>query len=162
VSFIVVPPDNDTARQPDIYRRPEVIHGIRNLVQNAVDFAIDRVLIEVSWTADTVLIQIKDDGPGFPSSVLGRIGDPFVRRRRNEVTRAQRPGYEGMGLGLFIAKTLLERSGAKLRFGNGAARALSDKRGGAIVSLEWPRSAIEAKVETARGALGDNTPITGT
>ncbi|MCF2871503.1 ActS/PrrB/RegB family redox-sensitive histidine kinase [Octadecabacter sp. G9-8] len=160
VTFSILPADEGAPRQPDIYRRPEVIHGIRNLVQNAVDFAMDRVLIEVSWTADNILIQIKDDGPGFPSSVLGRIGDPFVRRRRNDVTRAQRPGYEGMGLGLFIAKTLLERSGAKLQFANGAARALSDKRGGAIVSVEWPRSVIEAKVEKARGALGDNTPIT--
>ena len=160
VQFVVLPPDGSTARQPDIYRRPAVIHGIRNLVQNAVDFSIERVLIEVSWTDDIIAIQIKDDGQGFPSSVLGRIGDPFVRRRRTEVTRAQRPGYEGMGLGLFIAKTLLERSGAKLSFANGAARALSNKRGGAIVRLEWPRSAIEAKVETARGALGDNTQLT--
>lgn len=162
VTFVIVPPTENGVRQPDIYRRPEVIHGIRNLVQNAVDFASERVLIEVRWTADSISVHIKDDGPGFPSSVLGRIGDPFVRRRRNEVTRAQRPGYEGMGLGLFIAKTLLERSGAKLEFGNGAARALSDKRGGAIVRLEWPRTAIEAKVEKARGALGDNTPITAT
>jgi two-component system sensor histidine kinase RegB len=160
VQFVVLPPDGSTARQPDIYRRPAVIHGIRNLVQNAVDFSTERVLIEVSWTDDIIAIQIKDDGQGFPSSVLGRIGDPFVRRRRTEVTRAQRPGYEGMGLGLFIAKTLLERSGAKLSFANGAARALSNKRGGAIVRLEWPRSAIEAKVETARGALGDNTQLT--
>lgn len=160
VNFDIMQPDHGSGRQPDIFRRPEVIHGIRNLVQNAVDFANDRVLIEVSWTDDTIAIRINDDGPGFPTSVLGRIGEPFMRRRRHEITPAQRPGYEGMGLGLFIAKTLLERSGAKLRFANGGARALSGHRGGAIVSLEWPRSTIEAKAETARGALGDNTPIT--
>jgi len=64
-----------------------------------------------------------------------------------------------MGLGLFIAKTLLERSGANLTFANGGARALSGGRGGAIVSVQWPRSSIEANAEDTRGALGDNTPI---
>jgi len=150
-----------TERQPDILRRPEVIHGVRNLVQNAVDFAQSRVLIDVNWTADVIRIRINDDGPGFPPSILGRIGDPFVRERSNDNLDTQRPDYEGMGLGLFIAKTLLERSGAKLLFMNGAAKSLSGKSGGALVSLEWPRSSIEAKEETTRGALGQNTPITG-
>lgn len=159
VEFKIMQPE-DGGRQPDIFRRPEVIHGLRNLVQNAVDFAQTRVLVDISWTVDTVKIRINDDGPGFPSSILGRIGDPFVRERPNDTTSTQRPGYEGMGLGLFIAKTLLERSGAKLQFLNGAAKALWGKKGGALVSLEWPRSVIEAKAETARGALGHNTPIT--
>lgn len=160
VRLEVLPPEDNVLRQPDIYRRPEVIHGLRNLIQNAVDFAETVVSIEVSWTPDTVNVRISDDGPGFPQSVLGRIGDPFVRRRRANETKKQRPGYEGMGLGLFIAKTLLERSGATLTFANGGARALSNKRGGAIVSVAWPRHAIEAKTETSRGALGANTPIT--
>ena len=151
------PGDN---RQPDIFRRPEVIHGLRNLVQNAVDFATTQVLITVNWSDDVISISINDDGPGFPSSVLGRIGDPFVRHRRSETGGEQRPGYEGMGLGLFIAKTLLERSGAKLQFANGAARAISGQSGGAIVRVELPRETIEAMPETARGALGENTPIT--
>lgn len=160
VTFEIMQPPTGTERQPDIFRRPEVIHGLRNLVQNAVDFAQNRVLVEVSWTDETITIRINDDGPGFPASVLGRIGDPFVRRRRSEVTQSQRPGYEGMGLGLFIAKTLLERSGASLQFSNGSARAFPDARGGALVTLTWPRAVIEAKAETARGALGDNVPIT--
>ena len=137
-----------------------MVHGLRNLIQNAVDFAASRVLIDIAWTETDISIRITDDGPGFPASVLGRIGDPFVRRRRLELTRDARPGYEGMGLGLFIAKTLLERSGATLGFANGGAQALSGHPGGAIVSVEWPRSAIEANVETARGALGENTLIT--
>ena len=64
-------------------------------------------------------VAIGDDGPGYPPDLIGRIGDPFVRRRA--AAPGERPGYEGMGLGLFIAKTLLERSGARLRFGNGDA-----------------------------------------
>jgi two-component system sensor histidine kinase RegB len=158
VGFEVLPPDDSGVRQPDIFRRPEVIHGIRNLVQNAVDFASKMVLVEISWSEDVVSIRINDDGPGFSQSVLGRIGDPFVRKRRSD-GGGRRPGYEGMGLGLFIAKTLLERSGATLTFANGGGRAFSNKRGGAIVSVEWPRSGIEATAETARGALGENTPI---
>lgn len=160
VEFQILKPDTGGIRQPDIYRRPEVIHGIRNLVQNAVDFATSVVLVELSWSDDVISVRINDDGPGFPQSVLGRIGDPFVGRRKIDGGSPPRPEYEGMGLGLFIAKTLLERSGATLSFANGGARALSGGRGGAIVSVEWPRSAIEApSVSTGRG-LGDNVPIT--
>ena len=61
---------------------------------------------------------------------------------------------------LFRSKTLLERSGATLNFANGGARAVSRYRGGAIVTVDWPRASIEAPVETSRGALGDNTLIT--
>lgn len=146
-------------RQLEIYRRPEIIHGLRNLVQNAVDFASSDVLIEISWSAENVSIRIHDNGPGFPSSVLGRIGDPFVRRRRVDADQLKRPGYEGMGLGLFIAKTLLERSGATLKFTNGGARSFNGGSGGALVSVEWPRSRIEALADASRGALGNNTPI---
>jgi len=125
--------------QPLIHRRPEIVHGLRNLIQNAVDFARGRVEIDLSWTPEAVMVTIEDDGPGFPPGLIGRIGDPFMRSRR-------RPGYEGMGLGLFIAKTLLERSGARLSFANGGdrLRASGDAAGGAIVMIVWPRETIEA------------------
>jgi two-component system, sensor histidine kinase RegB len=99
-------------RQPTILRQPEVIHGLRNLVQNAVDFARAQVWVEGEWTDNAITVRIVDDGTGYPAHVLGRIGDPFVRSRPLETGRDARPEYEGMGLGLFIAKTLLERSGA--------------------------------------------------
>lgn len=158
VEISVRPPTTDDARQPDIMRRPDIIHGIRNLVQNAVDFAASTVRVDIHWTDTTIGVRIIDDGPGFPSSILGRIGDPFVRRRRPEAG-GNRPGYEGMGLGLFIAKTLLERSGAALTFANSSTRGAARRSGGAIVNVVWPRAEIEAKPETARGALGENTPI---
>ncbi|WP_116084849.1 sensor histidine kinase RegB [Tropicimonas sp. IMCC34011] len=149
-------------RQPVILRRPEIIHGLRNLIQNAVDFAATRVWIEVRWTETRVTLRITDDGPGFPPNLIGRIGDPFVARRRDGTTTggARRPGYEGMGLGLFIAKTLLERTGAKLEFSNaGDTFDAGDEpvRHGASVQVTWPVSAIAAP-RREDGGLGRNEP----
>jgi two-component system, sensor histidine kinase RegB len=141
--------------QPAIHRLPELIHALRNLVQNAVDFAHTTVWVEASWTDLEIRVTISDDGPGYAPAVLGRIGDPFIGRRADD--REKRPHYEGMGLGLFIAKTLLERTGARLVFSNGADPFLAaGERGaksGAIVTLIWPREALAAPENTA---LGEN------
>ncbi|MDJ0823745.1 MAG: ActS/PrrB/RegB family redox-sensitive histidine kinase [Paracoccaceae bacterium] len=149
--------------QPQILRRPEIIHGLRNLVQNAVDFARANIWIEAVWTDDLISVRILDDGPGFPPHLIGRIGDPFVRNRRNESDRRARPEYEGMGLGLFIAKTLLERSGAELSFANGSdpflPSAEQSERRGAIVEVVWPRSKIVRDTDLTGTALGENRPI---
>lgn len=138
----------DEVDQPAILRQPEIIHGLRNLVQNAVDFARTTVWIEAYWTKDEITLRIMDDGKGFPQQVLGRIGDPFVRLRKSDTDRSQRPEYEGMGLGLFIAKTLLERSGAELTFSNGtdpyANVPMQGAYTGAIVEVSWPRRKIDA------------------
>ncbi len=154
------PGDPDTAPPPpQIYRRPEIIHGLRNLVQNAVDFARASVWIEASWDADMVTIRIIDDGRGFPPHLIGRIGDPFMRRRGTG-ERRMRPGYEGMGLGLFIAKTLLERSGAELSFANGSDPQMPASQGrsrrGAIVEVVWRADAITVPDEARRTPLGQN------
>lgn len=151
VRFVVAPADDHDPRQPVVDRRPEIIHGLRNLIQNAVDFSASRVTVASSWTDSSIIVRIEDDGRGFPQSVISRIGDPFVRSRRAEAEK--RPGYEGMGLGLFIAKTLLERSGARLNFANDGTR--SDQ-GGAIVIVEWPRQTIERMQDEV---LGQNQPI---
>ena len=160
VRIIARPTYAPYARHPDVYRRPEIIHGVRNLIQNAVDFADTAVDIVINWTDDEITLRINDDGPGYPPSVLGRIGEPFVRRRKAADDRPKRPGYEGMGLGLFIAKTLLERSGASLEFANGGVSKVAGVNGGAIVILHWPHNRIEVDEETARCALGQNTLIT--
>lgn len=155
-------PGGDYA-QPQILRRPEVIHGLRNLVQNAVDFARTRVWVEAIWTDDVISIRILDDGRGFPQHIIGRIGDPFVRRRRTESEKRERPEYEGMGLGLFIAKTLLERTGAELSFANGSDpyTSITDQaeRRGAIVEVVWPFSQIVATPTSPGNPLGENRPI---
>ena len=146
-------------RQPVIDRRPEIIHGLRNLVQNAVDFSRANVWIDVFWDDISIVVRIVDDGRGYPSNVINRIGDPFMRQRR----RDPRPGYEGMGLGLFIAKTLLERSGAELSFANGRESGEADngpgERNGAIVEARWLREVFAEAGDAARAALGKNQPI---
>jgi len=150
------------AQQPSILRRPEVIHGLRNLIQNAVDFAGENIWIETRWNDETISVRIVDDGRGFPSHLIGRIGDPFVKNRRAD--RRARPEYEGMGLGLFIAKTLLERSGAELSFANGSnpdrPSKTSKQKRGAIVKVTWPRGRIDAKaIENIALTTGRNQPI---
>ena len=149
--------------QPQVLRRPEIIHGLRNLVQNAVDFARATIWIEAIWSETEVTVRIVDDGQGFPPDLIGRIGDPFVRRRRTAADRSARPGYEGMGLGLFIAKTLLERSGAELSFANGSdpftPQNQRSERRGAIVEVVWPRDAIVIETDGGPRPLGENVPI---
>jgi two-component system, sensor histidine kinase RegB len=164
IHFAVLPDDvlgADDPRQPIILRRPEIIHGLRNLIQNAVDFAATTVEIESTWTDKTIVVRIEDDGPGFPPAVIPRIGDPFVRQRRPSESPYARPGYEGMGLGLFIAKTLLERSGARLSFANGAGAGPADPEGarGAIVIVEWPRDRLDSLFDRMSEGLGQNLPI---
>jgi two-component system sensor histidine kinase RegB len=148
-------------KMPNIYRRPEVIHGVRNLVQNAVDFANANVWVEVKWTGETVALRVLDDGPGYPYDLLGRIGDPFIKRGAKREKDASRPEYEGMGLGLFIAKTLLERSGAKVSFANGSGhtRDPSAPRYGAIAEVIWPTDAILVQSDGTSKPLGENKPI---
>lgn len=159
IKFSIESFSGDPADQPIIFRKPEIIHGLRNLIQNAVDFAQSTVWIKASWSETEISVRIFDDGKGFAPHILGRIGDPFVRRRRNDRVSADRPEYEGMGLGLFIAKTLLERSGGELRFANGSDVGGGEARLGAVVEAKWPRKKLDAKPGEQRGALGKNTPI---
>lgn len=157
VIFSFAPGPGSDAPEPLLLRRPELIHGLRNLVQNAVDFAASRVWVDGQWTAEQLTIRIIDDGAGFPAQVIGRIGDPFVRSRPVSDAPSARPGYEGMGLGLFIAKTLLERTGAELSFANAGDPFLAAEerpdRSGAIVEAIWPAAAL---VVPRSAVLGQN------
>ncbi|UWQ21611.1 sensor histidine kinase RegB [Jannaschia sp. W003] len=136
-------------RRPRVRRAPEVIHGLRNLVQNAVDFAESTVRVEGRWSDSEIRLVIEDDGPGYQTEMLARLGDPFLRVPG---ARDAREDYEGMGLGLFISKTLLERTGARLSFGN---RRAFGRRRGATVEIVWPR----ARLEVTRTALGENPTL---
>lgn len=162
VSFNVGPDALGEPTQPSIARRPEIVHGLRNLIQNAVDFSRTQVIVDVMWSSDHISVRISDDGEGFPPSVIGRIGDPYVKRRRFSEDGAKRPGYEGMGLGLFIAKTLLERSGAKISFTNsrrhGYASWTGEATGGAVIDVVWPRKLISSMPTEQTPALGENQP----
>lgn len=155
VQFNVGPAKDAPEKQPMILRRPELIHGLRNLVQNAVDFAASTVWIDGEWSATELIVRIVDDGAGYPPHLLGRIGDPFVRSRRTAQDLASRPEYEGMGLGLFIAKTLLERTGAELSFANASDPFLTPaerpERCGAVVVLAWNLAEIVAPPDLVQG-----------
>ena len=147
---LYIQPFGNSASQPMILRRPEIIHGLRNLIQNAVDFARTTVWVDLDWKADDITVIIADDGPGFPPHMIGRIGDPFMRSRtRTDSADDARPHYDGMGMGLFIAKTLLERTGAVLEFSNASDPFLTEEerpaRSGARVSVRWPRDMIAAE-----------------
>lgn len=129
-----------------VARAPEVIHGLGNLVENAVDFANTKVDIEARWDDGSVRIDITDDGSGFDPEILGRLGEPYVTSRAG--TEASRPsnlnttthaeGHAGLGLGFFIAKTLLERIGAQMTFGNRPGA-------GAHIRLTIPRESLETR-----------------
>lgn len=159
-------PENQPSDQPEIPRLPEIIHGLRNLVQNAVDFAKETVWVDITWDNDFIRIYIGDDGPGYPPDLIGRIGDPFMRKRGRTRIDPDRPGYEGMGLGLFIAKTLLERCGAVLTFANGSETPLAtnasplspemSRATGAIVQVVYPRASLEVSRIDARAPLQEN------
>ncbi len=152
--------DVEGTRAAEILRRPELIHGLRNLIQNAVDFAKSTVWLDAEWSETRITIRIVDDGTGFPPQMIGRIGDPFLRFRRTEQDLHRRPQYEGMGLGLFIAKTLLERTGAELTFANAADPFLATEerpdRCGAVVEVSWHPSALQAPPDIGHGP---NVPI---
>ena len=159
IEFAIETRSGSPLEQPEIVRKPEVIHGLRNLIQNAVDFAQTTVWIDATWTDSQISVRIVDDGKGFAPHLLGRIGDPFVRRRRSTRALSERPEYEGMGLGLFIAKTLLERSGAELTFANGSDGTRAERRLGAVVEVVWPRRKLDTRSGEVRQPLGRNTQI---
>jgi two-component system sensor histidine kinase RegB len=103
------------------------------------------------WNALTVSITVTDDGPGFDQAIFDRLGDPFVTTRpgydKVHESEAETEGRIGMGLGLFIAKTLLERSGAAVVLANRTAPAR-----GATVSLTWARQVVDMGLEAVTPA----------
>ena len=127
-------------------RNPAILYGVGNIVENAVDFARTTVEVNAWWNKDTIELVISDDGPGIPPDILNRIGEPYLSRRRN----LDDGGGErrGLGLGVFIARTLLERTGAKVSFTN---RTFPEH--GAVVHINWPRERFET-IETLEETIG--------
>jgi two-component system sensor histidine kinase RegB len=123
----------DPNRPPVVVRRPEIIHALGAFIENAVSFATKDVTVNARWSETEVRVYITDDGPGFAASVLAKLGEPYFSDRSVE----QRGG--GLGLGFFIACTLLERTGARVTPYNRQSPAR-----GAVVRIVWPREAIEA------------------
>ena len=123
------------ASAPYVRRMPEVLRAMTSLVDNAVDFAASDVLVTARFDNEVVAVEVRDDGPGFAPDILSKLGQPYVTSRPSG--EGSRSHHSGMGLGFFIAKTLLERTGAKVEFRNG-------KGGGAVVAARWRRETVEA------------------
>ncbi len=126
---VAVEPTDDTA-EPSLELAPEMRHALANLIDNAIQFAETEVLISVRPSRPGVELLIEDDGPGFAPEVLDWLGEPYI---------SSRSGKGGLGLGVFIAITLLARAGASLHFENRAK--------GARVRITWPPQALESLIQ---------------
>jgi two-component system sensor histidine kinase RegB len=126
----------DDPREPVGARNPAVLYGLGNILENAVDFARERVQVTATWTDDKVAVEVNDDGSGFPPEIIDRMGEPYVTSERGRRMRGRE--MPGLGLGFFIAKTLLARSGAKISLRN-----KQFPQRGAIVRVRWKRADFE-------------------
>jgi two-component system, sensor histidine kinase RegB len=140
---VTVPHGETDDPVPQVWRAPELLHGLGNIIENAADFAKSEVRIEAAWDAGRLDITIEDDGPGFAPEIFERIGEPYVTSRPGHHAPGDTdigPGalgeHEGMGLGFFIAKVLLEQTG-------GTVKAVNPPGGGARVSVVWARGVID-------------------
>ena len=129
--------------EPQGERNPGLIYGLGNLIENAVDFAKSSVVVRGSWGGGRVIVEVVDDGPGFAPDVIDHIGEPYVTTRPSSKGTGDQTG---LGLGFFIAKTLLERTGATLEFDNRISPST-----GAIVRIIWPRESFEATTVLTMG-----------
>jgi two-component system sensor histidine kinase RegB len=117
---------SDEAVEPEVTLTAELRHSLANLIDNAIQFAAAEVTIDLRPSRSGVVLVIQDDGPGFPPEVLDWLGEPFLSTRREQ---------GGLGLGIFIANTLLARTGARVHFDN------TEK--GARVTLSWPTQCLD-------------------
>jgi two-component system sensor histidine kinase RegB len=117
-----------------VRRTAELVQGVGNFIDNATEFASAQVEIEIEWDEQEVRLTVRDDGPGFPAGVMGLLGEPYISTRSKKGR---------MGLGVFVSKTLLERTGANIRFSNrGRGR-------GAVVAITWSRRVIDVRRASA-------------
>ena len=123
-------------KEPICRRNPGMLYGLGNLVENAIDFAEAEVRLIARWTDTIVAVVIEDDGPGFAADVVMRLGEPYLTHKANR--RAKTEDGSGLGLGLFIAKTLLERAGASVSTTNAVP-----PDHGARITIVWQRSSFE-------------------
>jgi two-component system sensor histidine kinase RegB len=110
----------------DIKKSIEIVYGIRNFLGNANKFAKSNIFLAIKSDSETSEITIEDDGPGFSKDILNKIGEPYIKSLSSKDN-----SKSGLGLGIFIGKTLLEKNYARLLFRN------SETRGGAEIKIEW-------------------------
>ena len=125
-----------SAIEPVLENSPEFLHGLGNIVQNAFQFAQSSVSIDVKWSLESIDIEVKDDGPGFAPAVLDRIGEPYISSRAGD----------HLGLGLFIAQSLLQRTGGRMNVTN-----IRDEAGnvfGGQVIINWSRESLDIRAQS--------------
>jgi two-component system, sensor histidine kinase RegB len=132
--------DKKQSAEPVLKRNPAITYGLGNVLENAIDFAATSVEVKARWNANQVTFTVADDGPGFDQNIFDQLGDPFVTTRPGygAGARSEAGQHDGMGLGLFIAKTLLERSGAAVALSNRIHPAK-----GAVINVTWPRALVD-------------------
>ncbi len=151
LAITVLVPQSDAANPaPQVWRTPALLHGLGNIIENAADFASSEVRMQANWDQNTLTVVIEDDGPGFAPEIFERIGEPYVTSRPGHHAPGETdigPGalgeHEGMGLGFFIAKILLEQTG-------GVVKAINPPSGGARVAVSWARGVIDGPEAPAR------------
>jgi two-component system sensor histidine kinase RegB len=131
---VLIEPPAPGDKPPVLRRSPEVLHALGAFVENAASFAVDSVTLTGRWSTDELEIEVADDGPGFADSVLPRLGEPYLSERKEDAHAG------GMGLGFFIAKTLLERTGGRVSPFN-----RTGEEHGAVVRVIWDLADIEAR-----------------
>jgi two-component system sensor histidine kinase RegB len=129
---------------PQVWRAPELLHGLGNIIENAADFAQTLVAVDAGWDEQYLYVSVTDDGPGFDPEIFEALGEPYITSRPGHHALGetemgpQSPleKHEGMGLGFFIAKILLEQTG-------GVVKADNLEGSGARVSVRWARGVID-------------------
>ena len=104
----------------------EIVYGLRNFIGNANKFSKNKIFVSLESDLNFTEITIEDDGDGYPNDILSKIGEPYLKSLKDD-----HKNKIGLGLGLFIGKTLLEKNFAKLNCRN------SQTRGGAEVNIKW-------------------------
>jgi two-component system sensor histidine kinase RegB len=141
---ITVSPPKTEGPVPQVWRAPELLHGLGNIIENAADFANSLVAIHANWDEQFLHISVADDGPGFAPEIFEALGEPYITSRPGHHALGETElgpvgaldQHEGMGLGFFIAKILLEQTG-------GLVKADNPQGGGAQVTIRWPRGVID-------------------
>ena len=144
---------------PLVKREPELIHGIRNIVHNALKFSKSHVDINLITNSRKINLEITDDGNGFPNDITNMIGEPFLKRSNFYLMEVKnRTSEEGMGLGLFIANILLEKTNGRLKFSNMKQIEIDGKKRitGAKVEISWERSSIEVLQWDKKAKMKEN------
>ncbi len=118
--------DNQNTNPIKFKRSVEIIYGLRNFIGNANKFAKEKIFITINSDSEITEVIIEDDGSGFPKDILDKIGEPYIRSKEKNYKNKS-----GLGLGIFIGGTLLERNYAKVTCRN------SITRNGAEVIIKW-------------------------